>query len=530
MVNNADYVIVGGGSAGCVLANRLSEDAEVTVVLIETGPPAKGLYTHMPAGSIKLMGNRQTNWMYTTEPDASVGGRRLIWHSGRLLGGGSALNGTVYIRGSRHDYDQWSDMGCKGWSWDEVFPYFLRSECFEGPASQSHGMLGPLSVAPSRNPHPLVGAFVDACAASGMPRLEDYCAGDVDGAFENFVTQRRGRRSSTAHSFLRGAADRPNLTVISHTTVDRVAFDGRRATGVVIQQDGIERTIVARREVLLSAGTMQSPAILLRSGIGPAAALRAMDIPVIVDSPGVGENLHEHASFATSRFVNVPTFNTMAANWRLPFHFLNYALLGRGLLTTAPVLAMANFRSDPARTQPDLKLSFSPNCLDPVSFKANARAGMTIYVNVSPPKSRGAIRLRDRNPNTSPLIDYQHLGDPEDMRRMLIGVKAVDRIFAMPSLAQFITGMNVPAMQPDSDEAWVELIKARVGIGFHPVGTCRMGADPHAVLDAALRVHGVNGLRVVDASVMPIMPSANTNAPVIMIAEKASDLIRVRRP
>jgi choline dehydrogenase len=526
IIETADYVVVGGGSAGCVLASRLSENADVNVLLIEAGPGVSGLNTRMPAGAMKLMSSPATNWMFMTEPDASLDNRRIMWHSGRMLGGGSGLNGMVYIRGARHDYDQWAALGCTGWSWDEVYPYFLRSESFEGPASASHNKSGPLAVAPSRNPHPLVGAFVAACVEAGIRHVPDYCAGDIDGVFENYLTQSKGRRSSTALSFLREARHRPNLKVLTDVTADRILFENGRAAGIVIRRGAEELSVKARREVLLSGGTMQSPALLLRSGIGPAAALQDMAIPVVADVAGVGRNLHEHASFATSRFVNIPTFNTMVSPLRLPFHFLNYVLFGRGLLTTGPVLAMANFRSSPDEEQPDIKISLSPNCMDIATMRPAARPGMTIYANVSPPKSRGEIRLRSRDPLAPPLIDYRHLGDAEDQRKMIVAAKEVDRIFGTPALARYVTGRCSPEDLPRDDAAWLALIKARVGIGYHPVGTCRMGVGEDAVVDPALRVRGVDGLRVVDASIMPIMPSANTNAPAIMVAEKGADMVR----
>ncbi len=523
----ADYVIAGGGSAGCVIASRLSEDPNCTVVLLEAGGPGDGFLAKMPSGSAKLLGRPKTDWMYMTEADPSLGGRKSMWFAGKMLGGGSSINGMMYIRGSSADYDSWeADLGCTGWSWDNVQAYFKRSECFDGPASPSHATGGPLGVALPRNVHPLSQAFVDACADLGHRKVPDYCAGDIDGAFIAFVTQKNGQRSSAALAFLKPAMKRPNLTVITGALVDKVLIENGCATGVQYIKDGEIKTVAAKREVVVSASSLASPAILLRSGIGPAAELSAMGIEVKVDAPEVGKNLQEHASVQTSVTVDIPTVNTRMGPFHIGVGLIQYLISGRGIMSITPVEGMAFLRSQPDLAQPDIKLQFGPFAYDPVSRKPHPKPGIVIYTNVAKPRSRGEIRLRSADPMDAPVIDHRLVGDPEDMAALIRGLKAVDDILHAPSFAKHLTGRITPAQKPQSDAEWDERIRSTAGIGYHPVGTCRMGGDDRSVVDPRLRVRGVSGLRVADGSIMPIMPSANTNAPAIMVGEKAADMIR----
>lgn len=521
---DADYVIAGGGSAGCVLASRLSEDPAVKVVLLEAGGPSDSFKVKMPVGGFTMLGKPESDWVYMTEPDPSLGGRRVAWSAGKMLGGGSAINGMVYIRGARSDYDDWAAQGCAGWSWNEVQPYFLRSEGFSGAPSQTHSTLGPLGVSEPRNQHPLARAFVEACSESGLRKVDDYCAGDIDGAFTNLVTQRGGERSSAARAFLEVALTRPNLRVITGALVNKVRIVDGRATGVVYRKDGEEQFIKANREVIVSASTMGSPAVLMRSGIGAAADLRAHGIDVLMDAPKVGQNLQEHASVQTTYFVDVPTYNSMLTPLSMAGNFLKYLMFRRGLMTIVPVEAMAFLRSTPDLAEPDIKLQFGAIAFDGEKKAPHKRPGVVVFANVAKPQSRGEVRLRSADPAEKPIIDHRLLGDPRDMTALISGLKQVDAIFHAPALASHTRGRAIPTPQTDAD--WEDMIRASAGIGYHPVGTCRMGADDRSVVDPQLRVRGIAGLRVVDASIMPVMPAANTNAPAIMIGEKAADMIR----
>ena len=442
-----------------------------------------------------------------------------------MLGGGSAINGMIYIRGARADYDEWAALGCTGWGWRDVQPFFKKSEGFTGPPSQSHSAEGPLGVALPRKQHKLAAAFVAGCKEFGLREVDDYCAGDIDGAFLNFVTQRDGQRSSTARAFLQSALQRPNLHVVTGALVDKVMIEHGRAVGVQFLQGGQPQSVRARREVIVSASTMQSPAILMRSGVGGAENLRAHGIEVRVDAAEVGRNLQEHASFSTSYFVDTPTYNTMLGPLQMVGNLANYVLFHRGVMTATPVEAMAFLRSRPDLAEPDIKLQFGAVAFDPVTRRPHKRAGVVVFANVAKPKSRGEIRLRSADASDKPIVDHRLLGDVRDVEALISGVKQVDQIFQSPALAKHVQGKISPATPPQSDAEWEHALRSSCGIGYHPVGTCRMGGDAGAVVDPRLKVRGVRGLRVVDASVMPIMPAANTNAPAIMVGEKGADMI-----
>jgi choline dehydrogenase len=525
-IGEADYIVAGGGSAGCVLANRLSADPSIKVVLLEAGGTAKGFLSDMPSLGLTYLGKPERDWCYLTEPDPSLNGRQSMWNAGRILGGGSSINGMVYVRGAKADYDEWAEQGCSGWGWDDVLPYFRKSEGFTGTASQSHATAGPLGISERRIRHPLAEIFVDTCRQYGLRRVEDYCGGDTDGAYLMYVAQRNGKRSSSASAFLDAATmRRPNLTVLTGATVDNVLVEGGRAAGVRFTRDGAAETVRCRREVVVSAGTLQSPAILMRSGIGPAEHLRSFGIPVAYDAPQVGRNMQEHASFCLEFQVDIPTYNTMMRALPMVRELLKYLLFRKGLMTMAPIEAMAGLRSRPDLEHPDIHLALGLMCMDHATLTPLALPAVMAFAGIPKPKSRGEIRLRSTDPTAKPVIDHRLLGHEDDLVTLITGVKEVLRIFATRPLADHVVARLTPKLLPGSDEEWEQVLRDGCSGSYRPVGTCRMGSDDAAVLDPRLKLRGVNGLRVADASIIPVIPDAGMTAIAIMIGEKAADMI-----
>jgi choline dehydrogenase len=522
-MDDYDYVIVGAGAAGCVLANRLSADPSVRVLLLEAGPEDSKLEIGIPAAFSKLF-KSPLDWAYETVEQAHLAGRRLYWPRGKVLGGSSSLNAMIYSRPTPADHAAWEGLGNPGWGWSAVLPYYRRSERQQHGASELHGGDGPLCVSDLRSPNPLTRVFLDACAASGLPATTDFNGPEPEGVGLFQVTQRRGRRHSAADAYLRPARGRPNLTVLTGAQATRVLFDGHRATGVAYLQRGHVRTVQAEREVLLAGGAINSPQLLLLSGVGPADHLRAQGISPVLDLPGVGQNLQDHLAVVATYACTRPL--SLASAERLP-NLLAYLLFRRGPLTSNVAEAGGFLKTRPDLPSPDLEIVFGPTYYMAHGAANPPGHGFSIGAVLQHPTSRGWLGLRSADPLAPPLIQPNYLSSARDLEVLVQGTRlarqlARARPFDAVRGAEVWPGPNVP---DGDDAALVAFVRGTAETLYHPIGTCTMGTDPLAVVDPGLRVHGLEGLRVVDASVVPIQLTGHTQAPTIMLAERAADLV-----
>jgi choline dehydrogenase len=517
-----DYIIVGAGSAGCTLANRLSEDPQTSVLLLEAGGPDNKQEIHVPAAFSKLF-KSPYDWEYYTEEEPNMANRKMYWPRGKALGGSSSINAMIYIRGHRHDYDSWRDAGNEGWGYADVLPYFKKSENQEHGPSEYHGVGGPLNVCDRRYTNPLSYAFVDACKELGIPANPDFNGAQNEGAGVFQTTQKNGARWSAVNAYLKPALRRPNVTVRTETQVVRVVVEHGRATGVSYMQSGQIETALAKREVLVCGGAINSPQILMLSGIGPADHLREMGIEVVLDLPGVGENLQDHLVAGAAYYSTKPISLNEAENLG---NLFTYLLFKRGPLTSTIAESGAFIKTRDALPAPDIQYHFAPVFFRGHGFEPVPGHGFTIGPTLLHPQSRGRIRLHSSDPFAHAAIHANYLSAEEDIRSLLAGMKLAHELAHTQVFAPFLGAEVEPSSWKASDSETLKIIRQTAETIYHPAGTCKMGSDSLAVVDAQLRVRGIEGLRVVDASVMPTVVGGNTNAPTIMIAEKAADLLK----
>ena len=521
-----DYIIVGAGSAGCVLANRLSAHPGNRVLLLEAGGRALNPWLHIPVGYFKTMHNPKTDWCYLTDPDPGIAGRRLQWPRGKVLGGSSALNGLLYIRGQREDYDRWRDLGNPGWGYEDVLPYFIRSEHQERGASTYHGTGGPLKVSELRVRRAIADHFIQGAVEVGIPRNDDFNGAVQEGVGYFQQTAYNGIRCSTATAYLRPARRRANLTVLTGAHTRKVLFEGRRAVGVEFQRGSVVQRARARAEVVLSAGAIGSPQILQCSGVGHAAYLRSRGIPLMHHLPGVGENLQDHLQVRLVYKTRLPTLNDEVNNPLKKLRIgLQYVLFRTGPMTLAASQVAIFTRSSPSLERPDIQFHMQPLSADKPGEGPHRFSAFTASVCQLRPESRGYVRIKSPDPFEYPSIQPNYLSTELDRAVAVAGIKVARRIAAAPSLARHIVEEFVPGAQYQSDDELLEAARLYSQTIYHASCTCKMGSDPLAVVDARLRVHGLEALRVVDGSIMPEIVSGNPNAPIIMIAEKASDIL-----
>ena len=537
-----DYVITGAGSAGCVLANRLSEDPSVTVCVIEAGAPDTSALITAPAGLALLGPLKLHMWGFETIAQTGLAGRRGYQPRGKVLGGSSSTNAMIYLRGHRLDYDGWRDHGAAGWGWDDVLPYFIKAEHNERGTADAHATLhghrGPLNVADLRNPNAIAQKLMTAAREAGYPLINDFNTGDTEGFGSYQVTQKGGERWSAARAYLHPAMARPNVTVITGAMSKRIVFEKGndagtagipRATGIEFERDGRVETAHANREVLVCAGAFQSPQLLMCSGIGPGAHLAGHGITPLVELPGVGQNLQDHIDYIINRRHHSLDLFGMSPGglWRILQEILRYRRERRGMVTSNFAETGGFIKTLPDLSKPDVQFHFVIGMVDNHNRTRHAGHGYSLHACVLNPKSAGEVRLATGDMRDAPLIDPKFLSHADDVATLKRGFAAMRKILNAPAFAPHLgPELYTQGLREDDDTGLEAAIRARADTIYHPVGTCRMGTDAMAVVDPQLQVHGVAGLRVIDASVMPAVTSGNTNAPTIMIAEKAADLIR----
>jgi choline dehydrogenase len=531
-----DYIIVGAGSAGSVLANRMSEDSGTTVLVLEAGGSDWNPFIHIPAGFIKTFHDPSVNWLYKMEPSIWTGGRSILAPRGKTLGGSSSINGNVYNRGQPMDFNTWAQMGNRGWGYADLLPYFRRLEKRIGEGDETYrGREGALTVTDNEWRHPLCEAFIEGAVQMGIPRNKDYNGAIQEGVAYTQRTIQNGRRMSAARAFLHPAMKRPNLSVVTRAHATSLVFEGKKVLGVRFNKGGVQGAPTearARREVILAGGTFNSPQLLQLSGIGPAGQLKQHGIEVRHELAGVGENLRDHyAPRFVARVKNIDTINERARGLKLGAEIANWMFRRKGILGLVPTLVYAFCRSEPQVENSDLQITFTPaSYREGVQGELEREPGMTVAAWQQRPDSRGYVRLRSSNPFDAPLIQPNYLAEESDRRVLLAGMKLARRLLASKPLEPYYDREDFPGPNVSSDSELLEAAKQRGTSTFHPAGTCRMGpaTDPLAVVDDQLRVRGIESLRVVDASIMPTMLSANLNAATMAIADKASDLLRGR--
>lgn len=522
-----DFIVVGAGTAGCALAARLSEDGRHSVLLLEAGPKDDYPWIHIPIGYGKTMFHPVYNWRFETEPDPGMNGRRIYWPRGRCLGGSSSINGLIYIRGQHEDYDHWAALGNEGWAWSDVLPYFRKLEANSRGASDLHGADGPISCSDIPGRHELIEAIIEGAGSLGVPRNDDFNGARQEGVGYYQLFTRKGWRSSTAVAYLKPARGRANLRVETDAHATRILFEGTRATGVAYRKQGRDLVAKAAREVIVAAGAIQSPQLLQLSGVGPAELLRRHGIGVVADLPGVGENLQDHLQLRLVYKCTKPitTNDDLASWWRSAKIGLQWLLFRAGPLAIGINQGGLFTRVMPGATRPDIQFHIATLSADLAGAKPHPFSGFTLSVCQLRPGSRGHVRIKSADPFAAPAMVPNYLSAEEDRLCAVESVKFARRLAASPAVVPYIREEYKPGPGVASDAEILDWCRGNGATIFHPSGTCRMGSDPAAVVDSRLRVAGVSGLRVVDCSVMPTLVSGNTNAPVAMIAERASDLI-----